>query len=171
MTNRTRKTYGGPRTVHVPRTRRRDAQPIVLVVPERPTLSQRAARALGAWLWETRASWAPVPIALTALLAVTLLHVLAWWTAFLLAPGAFAPYGWLFWLALRRPAADRSIRRWRKALAALASLTTSWAAAAVFFGPLAGPLEVIWLALAITAQVLWLRTRRSNATAPIEEIH
>ncbi|MCI3276256.1 hypothetical protein [Streptomyces cylindrosporus] len=171
MPNRSRKVpYGIPRTVHVPRTRRRDAQPIILVVPERPTLAQRAARALGTWLWETRRSWAPTGIAVAALLTTAVLHGLFWWTAFLLATATFAPYGWLVWLTWRRPADDRSIHHWRKALAALATLAIAWAALAVFFGPLAGPLGLIWLALAITAQALWLRTRRAAASAPVEEI-
>ncbi|MET8808139.1 hypothetical protein [Streptomyces sp. NPDC004546] len=173
MPNRTRArkvAYGGARTVHVPRTRRRDAQPIVLVVPERPTLAQRAFRAIGVWLWETRRSWAPTGMAVAALLASGVVHVLAWWTAIVLAPAAGIPFGWLAWMNLRHPADDRSIRRWRRALAALCSVTAAWAALAVGFGPLTRPLPLIWIALTVTAQVLWLRTRHTAKTAPIEEI-
>ncbi|MFD8034682.1 hypothetical protein ACFV3F_39315 [Streptomyces sp. NPDC059717] len=174
MPNRTRArkiAYDGARTVHIPRTRRRDAQPIILVVPERPTLAQRAIRSLGSWLWETRRSWAPTGIALAALLTTGMMHVLASWTAFLIAAAAAVPFGWLGWVSTCRPADDRSIRRWRRALALLAFLTTGWAALAVAFGPFAHPLPLIWLTLAITAQALWLRTRRAAATDPIEEIH
>ncbi|WP_262063955.1 hypothetical protein [Streptomyces sp. STR69] len=172
MPNRTRKvSYGGTRTAHVPRTRRRDAQPIVLVVPERPTLTQRAMRALGTWLWETRRSWAPTGIAVAAFLATGIVHVLAWWTALVLAPAVAVPFGWLTWVGNRRQTDDRSVRRWRRTVAALATTATAWAALSVAFGPLARPLPLLWLALAITAQVLWLRTRRAAATAPIEEIH
>ncbi|MEV0177708.1 hypothetical protein AB0I54_00150 [Streptomyces sp. NPDC050625] len=174
MPNRTRARkvpYGSTRTAYVPRTRRRDAQPIVLVVPERPTLAQRAMSAFGAWLWETRGTWAPTGVALAALLATGVLHLLAWWTALLLAPAAAAPSGWLAWIGVRRPARDRSIRRWRRALAALATTAAIWAVLAVGFGPFARPLVVIWLALATTAQALWLYTRRTAATEPIEEIN
>ncbi|MET7701339.1 hypothetical protein [Streptomyces sp. NPDC005485] len=164
--------YGSTRTVHMPRTRRRDAQPIVLIVPERPTLTQRALRALGGWLWDTRRAWSPSGVALAALVAAALMHALFWWTAFVLAPAALLPFGWLAWAGVRRPADDRTVRRWRHTLAVLASAATAWAALAVCFGPLAGPLELIWFALAVTAQVLWLRTRRTTAaTVPIEEIH
>ncbi|MER5887269.1 hypothetical protein ABT160_25895 [Streptomyces sp. NPDC001941] len=168
--------YGGTRTVHrIPRTRRRDAQPIVLIVPERPTLLRRAASALGLWLWERRRAWAPAALALLALPAAAVGHVLASWTGLALAPAAVLPLAWLLRTSRRDAYPDPSVRRWRLALALAATSATAWAALALAFGPTAGPLELLWLATAVAAQVLWLRSRRTPAptapNSPTEELH
>ncbi|OAR24316.1 hypothetical protein A8W25_18020 [Streptomyces sp. ERV7] len=176
MPNRTRPRttklpygHGAARTVHhIPRTRRRDSQPIVLIVPERPTLTRRAATAAGMWFWEQRGTWAPTALALLAFVAVAIGHVLASWTGLLLAPVAALPLGWLVWTNRREPQADRSVRRWRRALALLTTTAIVWAACALAFGPTAGPLGLLWLVTAISAQVMWLRARRTS-TDPIEE--
>ncbi|MFF3977745.1 hypothetical protein [Streptomyces sp. NPDC001828] len=172
MTNRTgprKARRGAARSVHLPRTRRRDAQPIVLVVPHQPTLAARAASAVGSWLWDTRATWAPTGIALAALPATAIGHAAFWWAGFLLAPLAASPLGWLAWTGQRRPTTDRTVRRWRRGLAVVGTAASTWTALAVAFGPLTGPLGLIWLLTTVAAQVLWLRTRRTS-TDPIEEI-
>jgi hypothetical protein len=162
--------YGTSRTVHrIPRTRRRDAQPIVLVVPERPTLTRRAAGALGLWLWEHRRTWAPTGIAVLALPTTALGHAAFWWAGLVLAPLAAAPLGWLTWMGRHRPADDRAVRRWRQGLVLLATAAATWASLALAVGPLTGPIGLLWLLITATSQVLWLRTR-STSTDPIEEI-
>ncbi|MFE0037437.1 hypothetical protein [Streptomyces sp. NPDC059015] len=118
-------------------------------------------------MWARRTSWAPTGIALAALINAAIVHALAWWTGLVLAPTTAAPLVWLWWTSQHRPAADRSVRRWRRGLALLGIAATAWAALGVAFGPTAGPLELLWLIIAIAAQTLWTRARRN--TDPTEE--
>ncbi|WP_405807457.1 hypothetical protein OG729_20100 [Streptomyces sp. NBC_00210] len=177
MTNRTRirtaKVPRGTTAIRIPRQGRRRigrraAQPIVLVVPEQPSLGARAAAAAGGWLWDRRGSWAPTAIALAAFLAAAIVHALAWWSGLVLAPATAAPLIWLLRTNRQRPAGDPSVRRWRNGLVLLATTATAWAALALAFGPTAGPLELLWLISTIAAQTLWLRSRRTPD--PTEEI-
>ncbi|WP_369377089.1 hypothetical protein [Streptomyces sp. cg36] len=178
MTNRTRtrtaKVPPGTTALRIPRQRRRgfgrrSTQPIVLVVPEQPTLASRAAWAVGGWLWDSRRTWAPIGLAVLALPATAIAHAVFWWAGLVLAPLTAAPLVWLAWTSRRRPAADRTVRRWRRGLASLATAATAWAALAIVFGPLSGPLGLLWVLSTTTAQVLWLRSLRASVD-PIEEI-
>ncbi|WP_055566993.1 hypothetical protein [Streptomyces atriruber] len=160
---RTAKVPAGATTVRIPRQRgRRSAQPFIVVVPERPSLTARFAGFLGELLWDHRRALAPLGVALAAFPVTALLHVLAWWSGLLLAPLAAGPLGWLLITQRRRPAADRGVLGWRIGLTLLATATTAWLALAAAFGPLAGPLELLWLLTLITAQTAWLVIRRTH---------
>ncbi|NEV90124.1 hypothetical protein GUR47_26220 [Streptomyces tendae] len=166
MSSRTRargvKTAAGVHTVRIPRQRgRRGADPFVVVVPERPSLTREALAAVGGWLWRSRRALAPTGLAVLALVVAGLLHVMAWWSGLLLAPAAAGPLVWLLLVQRRRPAAG-SVLAWRIGLAALASSALAWLATAAGFGPLAGALELWWLLTLITAQTAWLIVRRTH---------
>lgn len=170
---RARKTPPGVTAIRIPRQRRSrfgrgSVEPIILVVPEQPSLGVRAATAVGGWLWDRRGAWAPTGIALAAFAATAVGHLLAWWTGLVLAPAAALPLAWLLLVKRRRPAGDRTVRHLRIGLAALATTVTAWAALALAFGPTAGPLELLWALTAIAAQTLWLFARRNPETT--EEI-
>ncbi|WP_033321221.1 hypothetical protein [Streptomyces yerevanensis] len=166
MSSRTRtrtvKTAAGVHTVRLPRQRgRRSAQPFVVVVPERPSLTREVLGFLGRALWRFRGSLAPTGFALLALVVTALLHLLGWWSGLVLAPLAAAPVLWLGILQRRRPARGSALA-WRIALAALTTVAAAWAALAAGFGPLAGPLELVWLLTLIAAQSAWLIVRRTH---------
>ncbi|MEW2114559.1 hypothetical protein AB0945_05095 [Streptomyces sp. NPDC005474] len=166
MSSRTRtrrvKTAAGVTTVRLPRQRgRRTAQPFVVVVPERPSLARELAAWTGHLLWRFRHALAPTGIALAVFVVTALLHVFAWWSALVLAPAVAAPAGWLAFMQRRRPATGTTLG-WRAALALLITLAFTWAALAAGFGPLAGPLPLLWLLLLLPAQTGWLIVRRTH---------
>ncbi|MFG2144261.1 hypothetical protein ACGFRG_08680 [Streptomyces sp. NPDC048696] len=178
MTNRTRsrtaKVPPGATAIRIPRQHRRgfgrrSAQPIVLVVPEQPSFASRIAWALGSALWEHRKSWVPTGIAVLALPVTAIGHAAFWWAGLALAPLAAVPPGWLVWARLHRPDVDHRVRRWRRGLAMLATAAATWTALALLFGPVSGPLGLLWLLTTAAGQALWLRSRRTSAD-PIEEI-
>ncbi|MFE1937544.1 hypothetical protein ACFW95_45680 [Streptomyces sp. NPDC059474] len=167
MSSRTRartvKTAAGVTTVRIPRQRgRRSHDPFVVVVPERPTLTRQALNALALLLWDHRRALAPLTLGLLTFPLTALLHLLAWWSALLLAPAAAGPLVWLGIVQRRRPAADKAVWSWRIATAALGVSGFAWAAVAAGFGPLAGPLELWWLLNLIAAQTAWLIVRRTS---------
>ncbi|MFD3572402.1 hypothetical protein [Streptomyces sp. NPDC058644] len=160
---RTAKVSAGATTVRIPRQRgRRAAQPFVIVVPERPSLTARLAGFVGNLLWAHRRALAPLGLALAAFPITAVLHALAWWSGLLLAPLAAGPLAWLLITQRRRPAADRGVLGWRVGLTVLATAATAWLALAAAFGPLAGPLELLWLLTLIAAQSAWLIVRRTS---------
>ncbi|MBK3564526.1 hypothetical protein [Streptomyces sp. MBT62] len=166
MSSRTRtrsaKSAAGVTTVRLPRQRgRRSAQPFVVVVPERPSLTREALTAIGSLLWRFRRPLIPTALALLAWLVTALLHAIAWWSGLLLAPAAAVPVLWLLVMQRRRPARS-SVLAWRAGLAVLATLTAAWTAFAAGFGPLAGPLPLFWLLTWLIAQTAWLIVRRSH---------
>ncbi|MFB6934368.1 hypothetical protein [Streptomyces chartreusis] len=166
MSSRTRtravKSGASVHTVRIPRQRgRRGSDPFVVVVPERPSLTRQALAGLGLMLWDHRRALAPTGFAVLALAVAGLLHALAWWSGLLLAPLATAPAVW-FGIVQRRHSATGSTLAWRIALTVLATLASAWAALAAGFGPLAGPLEVVWLLTLIAAQTAWLIVRRTH---------
>ncbi|MEG8277108.1 hypothetical protein [Streptomyces sp. AHA2] len=166
MSSRTRtrpvKTAAGVHTVRIPRQRgRRGAQPFLVVVPEHPSLTREALGFVGRGLWSVRHALAPTGIAVLALAVTALLHVIAWWSGLLLAPLAAAPAVWL-WIVQRRRPARSSTLVWRIALTVLATFASAWAALAAGFGPLAGPLALLWLLTLIAAQTAWLIVRRTH---------
>jgi hypothetical protein len=159
---RTVKTAAGVHTVQIPRQRgRRGAQPFVVVVPERPSLTREAFGFLGRLLWKHRRGIAPLTLAVAALPGTALLHWWAWWSGLLLAPLAVAPLGWLAFALLRRPA-GRSVLLWRIGLAASATSALTWLSLAAGFGPTAGPLPVLWLLVTLAVQTAWLVIRRKG---------
>ncbi|WP_327317852.1 hypothetical protein [Streptomyces sp. NBC_01235] len=166
MSSRTRsrgpKRAAGVHTVQIPRQRgRRGAQPFVVVVPERPSLTREAFGFLGRLLWKHRRGVTPLALAVAALPLTALLHWWAWWSGLLLAPLAVAPLGWLAF-ALRRRPAGRSVLLWRIGLAAGATSALTWLSLAVTFGLMAGPLLTLWLLITLAAQTAWLVISRKN---------
>ncbi|ASQ96252.1 hypothetical protein [Streptomyces sp. 11-1-2] len=167
MSSRTRaravKTAAGVTTVRIPRQHgRRSADPFVVVVPERPTLTRLALDAAARWLWKHRRALAPLTLGMLALPITALLHVMAWWSALVLAPAAAGPLLWLAIAQRRRPAKDGTVWAWRISAALLGTSGLAWTALAAGFGPLAGPLELLWLLNLIAAQTAWLVVRRTH---------
>ncbi|GAB2993592.1 hypothetical protein GCM10023080_069880 [Streptomyces pseudoechinosporeus] len=168
---RTQKVPAGATTVRIPRQRRtgrRSSAPVIVVVPDRPSLTARAAAAVGVWVWEHRRAWAPTAAAMALFLACGIVHLAAAWVGLVLAGAAVLPLGWLAWVTKFRPTARRSVLKWRAGLALAATTVAAWAALAVAFSPVAGPLGWLWLLLTLTAQSAWLYARRTPN--PAEEI-
>ncbi|MEU0109675.1 hypothetical protein ABZ313_30545 [Streptomyces sp. NPDC006251] len=166
MPSRTRtrkvKTAAGVHTVHIPRQRgSRRAQPFVVVVPEHPSLTREALGFLGRTLWTARRALAPTGLAVLALAVTALLHAVEPWSGLVLAPATAATALGLVFVQRRRPARGTTFA-WRVGLAVFAAITCAWAALAAGFGPLAGPLELIWLLTWLTAQTAWLIVRRTH---------
>ncbi|GGP37250.1 hypothetical protein [Streptomyces melanogenes] len=148
--------------MHIPPRRgRRSAQPFVIVVPEAPSLAREAFGFLGRLLWRFRGALAPTGFAVLALVVTALLHLLGWWSGAVLVPLAAGPVVWFAIVQSRHPA-RRSALVWRIALAVLATLAGTWVALAAWFGPLAGPLALVWLITLIAAQSAWLIVRRTH---------
>ncbi|WP_327132122.1 hypothetical protein OG311_14325 [Streptomyces sp. NBC_01343] len=160
MSRRTRPTAAS--TIHIPRQRGGRREPVILVVSSEPspTLTSRAALAVGRWAWKHRLSWAPTAVA-TALLVVTgAVHLIEPRTAWFLAALALAPAGVWAWGMLRRRPASRQAALWRAALAAFATAVAAWFALAVWFAPTRPALFTAWTVLTLAAQVAWLVARR-----------
>ncbi|MFK0137937.1 hypothetical protein [Streptomyces murinus] len=164
MSSRTRtrvKSAAGIHTLHIPRQRGRRAEPFVVVIPERPTLTREAVGFVGRMLWRFRGALAPTFLALLAWPLAAILHAIAWWSALALAPVAVAPLLWFGFVQLRRPARTAAAF-WRAGLALLATVAAAWLAFAAGFGPLAGPLPLLWLLAWSIAQTVWLIVRRAH---------
>ncbi|MFF7389840.1 hypothetical protein ACFZAE_15550 [Streptomyces scabiei] len=166
MSSRTRtrtvKTAAGVHTVRIPRQRgRRSAQPFLIVVPERPSLAREALGFTGRVLWRFRSALAPTGLSVLAFVVAVVMHMTAWWSGLVLAPAALAPTLWVLLMQRRRPASG-SVLGWRIGLAALATLAAVWLALAAGFGPLAGPLPLLWLLVWIAAQTTWFIVRPSR---------
>jgi hypothetical protein len=155
------KTAAGVHTVRVPRQRGRRSEPFVIVVPERPTLAREFAGFVGRMLWRFRHALAPTGAAVLAFAVAALLHLTAWWSGLVLAPAALAPALWVLVMQRRRPVSG-SVLGWRTGLAVLATLAAAWVALAAGFGPLAGPLPLLWLLTWIAAQTTWFFVRPSR---------
>ncbi|MGW2228168.1 hypothetical protein [Streptomyces formicae] len=157
---RTSKTSTGVHAIRIPRGRGRRGQPFIVVIPERPTLTRQALGMVGGALWKARTSLAPTALAVLAFVLAAVLHVLAWWSCFLPAAAAVAAVAWLV-IAQRRDPATGSDLAWRIGLTVtLGPVAAVWMTAAVAFGPLAGPLELLWLLALIGTQSVWLVVRR-----------
>ncbi|ARZ67236.1 membrane protein [Streptomyces albireticuli] len=156
------KSAAGVHTLRIPRQRgRRGVQPFVVVVPERPSLAREALGFLGRALWKGRRGLAPTGLAVLALFVTGLLHVLVWWSALVLGPLAAGPALW-FWSLQRRHPARSTALAWRIFATVLATVACGWVALAAGFGPLAGPLGLMWALTWITAQTAWLVVRRTH---------
>ncbi|WCD99489.1 hypothetical protein PGH47_29025 [Streptomyces sp. HUAS 31] len=164
MSPRTRtRRAAGVTTVQIPRQRgrRRGAQPFVVVVPEQPSLTREALGLVGGALWKGRLTLAPTGITVLACIVTAVLYVIAPWSGLVLSPLAVAPAVWFGIVQRRRPARG-STRAWRIALSVFATVTFAWAALAAGFGPLTGPLAVVWLFIWLTAQTVWPFVRRTR---------
>ncbi|MEV6399579.1 hypothetical protein AB0M39_33140 [Streptomyces sp. NPDC051907] len=165
MSSRTRtraaKSAAGVHTVRVPRQRGRGSDPLVIVVPERPSLTREALGFIGRLLWRFRSALAPTGLSVVAFVVAALLHLTAWWSGLVLAPVAALPAVWLLVMQRRRPARGSTLH-WRIGLTALATLAAVWLALAAGFGPLAGPLVLLWLLIWIAAQTTWFIVRPSR---------
>ncbi|MEU2606846.1 hypothetical protein [Streptomyces albus] len=157
---RTVKVPGG--TVRIPRQRGHRSQPIIVVTPERPSVSRRLLGFLAVRLWEHRGALAPLVVAVAVWPLAALLHWWAWWTGLLLAPVAAVPLVWLARVQRHHPDALTAAVRWRTVLALLTAVAGAWTALAAAFGPLAGPLETCWLVIFAAVQTVWLIVRRSR---------
>jgi hypothetical protein len=135
--------------------------PYVVVVPERPSLTHEAAATLLRWLWRSRAALAPTGTAVGAFLLGVLLHLLAPWAVYLLAPLAAVPLVWLLVAHRARPAHGPALA-WRTVLVVLAVSTLAQLAAVVAQGPLADGLGVWWLLNLLVAQTVWPVLRRTR---------
>jgi len=158
---RSLKAAAGVHTVHIPHQRGRRGAPFVVVLPETPSLTREALSALGGLLWRSRGALAPTGLALLAVPLTWALHAIAWWSGLLLAPLAVVPLLWLAVMQHRCPA-QGTVLAWRTGLAVLAALADAWVALAAGFGPLAGPLELLWLLTWLSAQTAWLIVRRTH---------
>ncbi|WP_328223879.1 hypothetical protein [Streptomyces sp. NBC_00310] len=164
MSSRTRTRTAkaaGVHTVRIPRQRGRRSDPFVIVVPERPSLTREALGFVGRTLWRFRSALAPTGLSVLAFVVAALLHAVAWWSGLVLAPLAAVPLVWLLVMQRRRPARGATFG-WRIGLTALATAAAVWLALAAGFGPLAGPLVLLWLLIWITAQTAWFIVRPSR---------
>ena len=163
MSSRTRtrvqKVPAGAQTIRIPKGRR--SEPVIVVVPERPSLTRQALMGLALIVWDHRRALAPTSLALLAVGVTTLLHLVAWWSGLVLAPAALAPLVWLAIVQRQRPAKGSSLA-WRIALSVASTLAAGWMAAGAIFGPLTGPLELLWLLALIGTQTTWLIVRRTH---------
>ncbi|MFD8631361.1 hypothetical protein [Streptomyces sp. NPDC059533] len=143
-------------TVRIPP--QRGGRPVIVVLsPEQaPSLSSRAALALGRWVWKHRSHWAPTGLAAVLLALTGVVHLIEPRTAWALAPLALAPLGVWVWIAWRRPATSRAAKTWRALIAAAVSAAAGWIAVAVWFGPALPPVALAWAVLTLAAQVAWL---------------
>lgn len=165
MSRRTRSSAAS--TVRIPR--QRGGQPVIVVLsPEPPTLTTRAAQAAGRWVWKHRRSWAPTGIASTLLVLTEVVHLIEPRTGWVLAVLALAPAGVWVWGMLRRRPTSRQAVVWRALLAAFSTSATAWIAFAAGFGPAHPALLTAWAVLTLISQTGWLVARRLTAATEKE---
>ncbi|MFH9957199.1 hypothetical protein ACH4OX_23670 [Streptomyces roseolus] len=154
----------GATTVRIPTQRgAKNAPPVFVVVSEaQPTLSSRLARAVGLWAWRHRAAWAPTGYAVLSYVLTAVVHLIAPWMVYVLAPAAFVPLLALYGIQAKDPGRIRERPVRFLTAAALAALATAWTAATVHYGPLTVLLAWSWVGLAVAVQVFWLVVRRSK---------
>lgn len=147
----------------------RGTQPVVLVVPRRPSLAGQLALATGRLLWRRRIDWAPVWAAGGLFTTTAVLSATAPAAGIALAlPAVLVPAAWA---AARRWHPRSAVRRRARSLTrpvAAASVGLAWSAAACGFGPANWPLFGLWLAGTTAAQAAWWRQRKTTATTPIQ---
>lgn len=160
---RAMKVPAGATTVRIPRQRgrRRSHEPFVIVMPERPSLLREMSTGIALAAWDHRRQLAPLVLAVAALPLTAALHWWAWWSGLILAPLAAAPLAWLGFVLLRRPA-GRSVVAWRLGFTVAATSVLAWLSMAAAFGPMSGPLLMLWLINTIAAEAAWLVIRRKG---------
>ncbi|MFD7986846.1 hypothetical protein ACFV4M_26170 [Kitasatospora indigofera] len=147
----------------------RGTAPVVVVVPERPTLGRQLAYATGSALWRHRAAWAPTWAGIGVFTVAGLLAVTAPTAGIVFAvPAVVVPAGW----AVARRWHPRSAVRRRARALRLPVLTGSaglaWLAVACLLGPANWPLFGLWAAATATGQGAWWRSRRTVPTVPLQ---
>ncbi|MFH8729407.1 hypothetical protein [Streptomyces termitum] len=154
----------GATTVRIPAQRgAKNAPPVVVLVSEpASSWSSRLARAAGGWAWHHRAAWAPTAYAVLAYVLAAIVHVIAPWMVFVLAPAAPVPLLAWWWTRVKQPERTGEHPGRLLTAAVLAVLATAWAAALVHCGPLAVALAWSWVGLTVVVQVFWLVVRRSK---------
>lgn len=157
---RTVKVPAGASTVRIPRQRGRRQQSFVVVVPERPALSSQALRTVGRLLWRHRLALLPTGLAVLSLVVTAILHTVAPWAGVLVGVAGLLPLVVLLTPPLYRRFAG-GVRAWQWAAASLAAVVGLWGALAILFGPLAGPLEILWFLGLLAAYALRAAIRRS----------
>lgn len=158
---RTQKVPAGVQTVRIPGQRGRRGEQVVIVVPERHSLTRQLLGGLALIAWDHRRSLAPIPLAVLALGVAWILHTVVWWSGLVLAPAAIAPLVWFVVMQRRRPASGSTLA-WRIGLSVASTVAAGWLAAAAAFGPFSGPLELLWLLALIVAQTTWPIARRTH---------
>ncbi|MFJ2906273.1 hypothetical protein [Streptomyces sp. NPDC087212] len=133
------------------RGRRRTGEPVVVVVAEPPSLTRQAV----GLLWRFRRPLVPAGVAGLALAGTGVLHVAAPWAVLPLTIAAAAPTVWLAVVQRLHPVSGRALAL-RAGRGAAVTAALAWSALAVGFGPLAGPLGLVWLLLLLAAQTTWL---------------
>lgn len=165
MSSRTRtrvqKVPAGVQTVRIPGQRGRRGEQVVIVVPERHSLTRQLLGGLALMAWDHRRTLAPIPLAVLTLGVAWILHTVAWWSGVALAPAAVAPLVWLAIMQRRHPASGSTLA-WRIGLSIASTIAAGWLAAAATFGPFSGPLELLWLLILIAAQTAWPIARRTH---------
>ncbi|MFE7120844.1 hypothetical protein ACFU99_35990 [Streptomyces sp. NPDC057654] len=135
--SRSARVLKGATMIEIPeqRPRRGRRGRVVVVVPEHR---------------DHRPLFAPAAVALCAIPATALVHAVAWWAGLVLALSAVVPVvGALAgWLRVRDAAAG--------------AMALLWSGLAVAFGPLTGPLWVLWALSAAVCQAVWLLPRPSR---------
>ncbi|MFJ2191122.1 hypothetical protein ACIOJE_24860 [Kitasatospora sp. NPDC087861] len=145
----------------------RGTAPVVLVVPQQPSLAGRLALATGRVLWRRRVAWAPTWFGIGVFAAAGVLSAVPAAALALAVPAVLLPGGWAL-IVHRHPrsAVRRKARAHTRAVAAW-SVGLAWSALAIWFGPANGLLAAAWLAGIATAQTLWWRHRRTLAVTPL----
>nr|BFD92059.1 hypothetical protein KitaXyl93_34190 [Kitasatospora sp. Xyl93] len=147
----------------------RGTAPVVLVVPQQPSLAGRLALATGRALWRRRVAWAPTWFGIGVFAAAGVLSVAGTPIALVFAvPAVLLPGGWTLIVHRHPRSAVRRKARARTRAVAAWSAGLAWSALAVWFGPTNGLLALLWLVGTATAQTLWWRTRRTLATTPLD---
>lgn len=158
---RVQKVPAGVQTVRIPGQRGRRGEQVVIVVPERHSLTRQLLGGLALMAWDHRRTLAPIPLAVLALGVAWILHTVAWWSGVVLAPAAIAPLVWIAIMQRRRSASGATLA-WRIGLSIASTVASGWLAAAAIFGPFFGPLELLWLLILIAAQTVWPIVRRTH---------
>ncbi|WP_354641317.1 hypothetical protein [Kitasatospora camelliae] len=147
----------------------RGTQPLVVVVPHRPSPAGRLALAVGGALWRHRVAWAPSWAGGGIFLTTGVLSAIAPAAGIGFAvPAVLVPAGWF--AAKRwhpRSAVRRRARDLRTQVLA-SSAALAWVGAACLFGPVNWPLFTLWLLGTGAAQAAWWRTRCGLTTKPIQ---
>ncbi|MFF2075382.1 hypothetical protein ACFVXG_11605 [Kitasatospora sp. NPDC058162] len=145
----------------------RGTAPVVLVVPQQPSIAGRLALATGRALWRGRVAWAPTWGGIGAFAAAGVLSAAPATALALAVPAVLLPAGWALVLRRHPRSAVRRKARARTRSVAAWSAGLVWSALAVWFGPAGGLLALLWLAGTATAQTLWWQRRRKLATTPL----
>jgi hypothetical protein len=143
-------------TFHIPGQGAGEA--FIVVIPDGRPRRKKPVAYLGAMAWKARRALAPLVVGGAVLVVAFVLHLIAWWSCFLLAPAAVVPAVW-FVMAHRSKPVRGSALAWRVGLTVVTTAEAGWLVLAVAFGPFFGPLGVLWLIALIGTECAWLIAR------------